>query len=167
MVLATHSIVGASVAMMMPNHPVLGFCAGFASHFVLDAIPHWDYKLHSVKEDKEKPMNTDMNVFSKMFLLDISKIFLDIMIGMALLYVFFGNKNLSVALFAGAVGGMLPDVLQFVYWKIRKWPFTHLQKIHDWAHTKKKLKHRPILGFIFQLTLIFAAGLFMVLYVLK
>ena len=51
MTLTTHAIFGAGLASLMPEHPVAAFIAGFASHFVLDAIPHWDYAILSESVD--------------------------------------------------------------------------------------------------------------------
>jgi hypothetical protein len=48
MILSTHAIVGGAVASLLPSHPVLVAVLGFASHFVIDAIPHWDYPLQSI-----------------------------------------------------------------------------------------------------------------------
>jgi hypothetical protein len=48
MILCTHAIVGGAVASLFPSHPALVAFAGFASHFVLDAIPHWDYPFQAV-----------------------------------------------------------------------------------------------------------------------
>ena len=45
LILATHAIVGAATASQIPNHPVIALLAGIASHFAIDAIPHWDYPL--------------------------------------------------------------------------------------------------------------------------
>jgi len=39
MILSTHAIVGAAIASFLPSHPTTAFVLGFASHFVLDAIP--------------------------------------------------------------------------------------------------------------------------------
>ena len=50
MVLTTHAVAGATLATLVPNHPLWGFVIGFGSHFVLDSIPHWDYSLKSKKE---------------------------------------------------------------------------------------------------------------------
>jgi len=47
MTLAAHSIVGGATVSLMPTHPVLGLCLAFARHFVLDAMPHWDYPMRS------------------------------------------------------------------------------------------------------------------------
>ena len=47
MILSTHAIVGAAIASFLPSHPATAFVLGFGSHFVLDAIPHWDYPISS------------------------------------------------------------------------------------------------------------------------
>ena len=48
MILSTHAIVGGAIASLFPSHPALVAVAGFASHFAIDAIPHWDYPLRSI-----------------------------------------------------------------------------------------------------------------------
>jgi hypothetical protein len=45
--LTTHAIVGGAIASLMPAHPWLGLSLAFASHFLLDALPHWDYPIRS------------------------------------------------------------------------------------------------------------------------
>src|ERR1700747_2768240 len=47
MILSTHAIVGAAIASFLPSNPTIAFVLGFGSHFVLDAIPHWDYPISS------------------------------------------------------------------------------------------------------------------------
>jgi hypothetical protein len=47
MILCTHAVVGAALASFLPSHPAAAFVLGFASHFTLDAIPHWDYPIRS------------------------------------------------------------------------------------------------------------------------
>ncbi len=48
MILCTHAIVGGAIASFVPLHPLLMAVVGFASHFAIDAIPHWDYPLQSI-----------------------------------------------------------------------------------------------------------------------
>jgi hypothetical protein len=48
MILSTRAIVGGALASVFPSHPVVVIAAGFASHFAIDAIPHWDYPLRSI-----------------------------------------------------------------------------------------------------------------------
>ncbi|MDH2406583.1 hypothetical protein QCM77_43035 [Bradyrhizobium sp. SSUT18] len=48
MILSTHAVVGGAIASLFPSHPVLVAVAAFASHFAIDAIPHWDYPLRAM-----------------------------------------------------------------------------------------------------------------------
>lgn len=156
MVLTTHAITGAAIASIIPTHPVLGFVLGFGSHFVLDSIPHWDYKLLSSSKDEKNPMNNDM-IINKNFVYDLFKIGFDVSLGFILAYLFFGvsmSNDFLVALSAGAVGGVLPDALQFVYFKFRREPIYTLQKFHVWIHSSISLNKKPLLGISTQALLI-------------
>lgn len=152
MILATHAIVGASVASIVPHHPVAGFVFGFLSHFAIDAIPHWDYFLSSMRRDPDNYLNNDMR-FDKHFPFDLVKIGLDAFLGIALALLFFQqlHQPLQWSILFGMFGGMLPDALQFVYWKFRREPLRTLQRFHLWIHAKKKLDHQPFLGILFQI----------------
>src|ERR1035437_7872513 len=117
MTLTSHAVVGAAIASAVPTHPVLAFSLGFFSHFLLDAIPHWDYHLSSMSENKENPLDSDMKI-GKSFLFDLCKIGADFLLGFVLVFLFFGmSKNFSydLTLFFGALGAVLPDALQFLY----------------------------------------------------
>jgi hypothetical protein len=140
MTLTTHAIVGAAAARLFPENYITAFVAGFISHFLIDAIPHWDYKLRSIKKDPENPLNNDM-VFGFAFILDVVDISLDFFLALTLPFLIFGVDNLSqsIILFAGIAGGLLPDLLQFVYFKWRHEPLISLQKFHGWIHTDNKL----------------------------
>jgi len=137
MTLAAHTIVGASIANILPNHPVIGFVAGFTSHFLLDAIPHWDYSLLSSKENSNNPMDRDM-IINKYFIIDLLKIGIDISVGILAVLFLFSNSNIdfSWAPFWGMIGAIMPDALQFVYFKWRHEPLKSLQRFHIWVHGK-------------------------------
>jgi hypothetical protein len=138
MILTNHAITGAALASLMPNEPLAGFAVGFLSHFVLDAIPHWDYALQSVQEDKNNSLNNNV-ILDGRFLKDILKIGLDSTIGLllSLLIFCFYFKSSVLAILCGAIGAMTPDVLQFVYMKWRHEPLVSLQKFHLWIHAEK------------------------------
>ena len=60
MILAAHAIVGAAISSQIPNHPITALAAGIASHFAIDAIPHWDYPLRSMlRGSKGSPLTLD------------------------------------------------------------------------------------------------------------
>ncbi len=154
MTLATHAVVGALTAQLFPAHPLVSFVVGFASHFLIDAIPHWDYHLASFRENRESALGNDMHI-SKKSILDFIKIGFDICLGIFLSFAIIGPVPLrGASVFWGAVGGILPDPLQFVYWKFRREPFLSLQRFHVWIHTKKKLKGRPLVGIPLQVALV-------------
>jgi len=139
MILATHAIAGAAAAQLFPNNPLLAFIAAFASHFILDAIPHWNYLLKSKAEDPSEPLNGKM-IWGKKFIIDILKISLDFAAGIVLSVLFFSkgaDQNAAITIL-GALGGMLPDALQFAYWQLKVEPFKSLQKFHHWIHPRKE-----------------------------
>jgi hypothetical protein len=156
MTLAAHAIVGASIANLMPSHPVLGFAAGFASHFLLDAIPHWDYHLASVKEDSDNPMNNDI-VFNINFIFDLFKMGLDAILGIIIVLFLFGisNSHLMWTPLWGAIGALTPDALQFVYLKWKHEPIVSIHQFHILRiHSKKSLDDSPILGIFLQIIIV-------------
>jgi hypothetical protein len=157
MTLTTHAIVGAAAARVFSFHPVAAFFAAFASHFLIDALPHWDYKLRSARHDDQNPMNDDMAI-NRDFFVDLIKIGCDAFLGLLLSYIIFqpsGDYQLWI-IGLGVFGGILPDPLQFLYFKWRHEPMVSLQKFHIWIHTDLKLENRWISGGILQLTLIVA-----------
>jgi hypothetical protein len=155
MTLATHAVVGAAIASSMPNHPVTGFALAFASHFVLDAIPHWDYPLASHTTSTANRMNEDM-IINKSFFIDLTKIGFDMLCGILfslLLFTLHGPHLFWIPMI-GVLGAVLPDALQFIYWKWRHQPLIALQKFHLWIHAKNDLNDKPAAGIPFQIALI-------------
>jgi len=41
MFICNHVIAGAAIGLILKDHPLLAFSAGFTSHLVLDSLPHW------------------------------------------------------------------------------------------------------------------------------
>ena len=156
MVLSTHAVIGAAVAQLFPTHPLVGFTLGFASHFVADAIPHWHYHVGSVVREEGSKKGVDMVFRNKHFPYDLLKIGTDGLLGLGLAVFFFGASSpvLFSATVFGAVGGMLPDALQFVYWKWKHEPLASLQRFHHWVHAKSDLNARAFVGPAFQAALI-------------
>ncbi len=147
MTLTTHALVGAAAASFFPEHPYLAFAAGFASHFAIDALPHWDYGeyLRSFSQKHSEPLSADMRM-GKDFYRDLAIITGDALLGFVLTFVAAWILNVSpeIAL-VGAGAGIYPDLLQFVYFKIRKTMFepvlTYLQRFHQWVQKTKERTH--------------------------
>jgi hypothetical protein len=144
MILTTHAIIGAAAGRLTGN-PWLAFVIGFASHFVADAVPHSQYHLASLVH-LDGPMEDNM-VLNKKFIGDLLLTGMDFTAGIILTLFFFhgagGITAISTPALAGALGGVLPDVLQFAYFKIRREPLVALQKFHLWIHANKELPVFP------------------------
>ena len=148
MTLTTHAIFGAGLASLVPEHPVIAFAAGFASHFVLDAIPHWDYAILSESIDPDFGKKITLN---RKLILDAVRIGGDACVGiLAGLFLFGGH----ISIFWGALGSIVPDALQFIYGHFKKEPLVSLQAFHTWIHTDIRLKGQPVLGISLQVIFI-------------
>ncbi len=154
MTLTTHAVIGAAAASMVLEHPVLAFAVAFVSHFVVDAIPHWHYPVRSIQKNKHDRMKNDM-VIGRHFAADVALIGCDALLGIAISLIAFSYfLHLPYAFVViGVIGGILPDALQFVYWKFRYEPFVLLQRLHMGIHARTDLDNRPMLGVSSQILL--------------
>lgn len=156
MTLTTHAIVGAAAmsatiaaAGTTPTGIALGALAGFASHFAIDAIPHWNEGralMRSFEKDPYNRLATDMRGGVD-FMHDLVLIAADVLLGLVLSALIFSFWLFSVPpliVLFGAVAGMLPDALQFVYFKTH-WHFMRpLQNFH--VHLQTELMNPLSLG---------------------
>jgi hypothetical protein len=157
MVLTTHAAIGGFIGAVAAQNPALAAVAGFSSHFIMDTIPHWDYKLSSTVVDKNDRLNTNMTIKGKAFFTDLIKIGFDFCLGIALVILLFYSESRVVLIGAliGAFCAILPDPLQFVYWKFKREPLISLQKFHaNFMHARANLNNKPFLGILCQVAII-------------
>jgi hypothetical protein len=140
MILSTHAIVGGAVACLLSSHPILVAAAGFASHFAIDAIPHWDYPLRSISVGRGSD-NRRLKIDGPL-LRDLALIGTDACVGLALAIWLFATPATSWVIAIGALAGMLPDPLQFLHSIYPQEPLSSLQRFHGWIHSKRKLAWR-------------------------
>jgi hypothetical protein len=143
MILSTHAIVGAAIASFLPSHPTTAFVLGFASHFVLDAIPHWDYPIRSAAVDPKigAPMPCD-----RALLRDAVVIGSDGLLGILGALLLFASADGLWSILLGAFGAMLPDPLHTIHAHFPYEPLRTLQRFHRWIHTDKRIKEDIIVG---------------------
>ncbi len=154
MTLTTHAIIGGALASAVPTHPILAFSLGFCSHFLLDAIPHYDYHLNSLSENENNFLDNDMKIGWD-FVFDLFKIGLDFLLGFILVFLFFGmshNFFYNSVLFWGAFGAVIPDAFHFIYFKFKHEPFISFEKFH--LEIQHDLKENHLLGWSLQVVLI-------------
>lgn len=150
MILTSHTIIGVAAASVFPSHPIVAFSAALLSHYIMDAIPHWEYDLLSSEKDLNNPLNNDIKI-GKDFFSDLRKVSVDIFTGIIasfLIFYFFGISKMPILiLIAGISGGIAPDILQFVYFKFRQEPFKSLYLFHYFIHNRSdELKRHFIVG---------------------
>lgn len=156
MVLTTHAVAGAALAQTMPDNLALGFGLAFVSHFILDMIPHWDYPLSALEKSADGKKINQRFKLSPALVADFMKTGADASLGLILTFVFFYplNQAAALALVAGVVGALLPDFLQFIFYRYRPFWLKPLQRFHLWIHATSDLNNRPVLGIICQLVVI-------------
>jgi len=131
---------------LLPTSPVLGLCLAFASHYLLDGIPHLDYQIRSASLN---PTSAAPIKYDTALLADAITIGADVALGVTLALLLFETSG-SIALVAcGALAAILPDALQFANTRFPHEPLQSLQTFHRWAHTCKGIK-QPILGILSQ-----------------
>jgi len=156
MTLTSHAIVGAAVASFFPYDPALGFTLAFASHFALDAIPHWDYPIESTSIH---PSHGAKMKYDKALLHDFFRIGTDALLGLVLGLLLFATTGNFWIVVLGIVGGMLPDALQFVHMRSKCEPLATLQRFHHWIHQGSEyfnMEKRPVVGIVSQLAFLSA-----------
>jgi hypothetical protein len=149
--LTTHAIVGGAIASMMTSHPILGIGLAFMSHFILDALPHWDYPIRSssINPKIAGPMKYDRDL-----LIDVLVIGLDASLGLGLALFLFASRETCLLVFCGACAAILPDALQFAYMRFPREPLVSLQRFHRWAHTSRSMNKRLVIGVLSQLVFV-------------
>jgi hypothetical protein len=123
----------------------------------MDAIPHWEYDLLSSKKDLNNPLNNDI-IVGKDFFSDLIKVLADTLIGIIaslVIFYLFGLGGSVLILTAGIVGGIIPDILQFVYFRFRGEPFKSLYLFHYRIHSRnKRLEKHFIIGIFLQILIV-------------
>jgi len=154
MILTSHAIIGSAISNLVPDAPAFGFVLAFAGHYLTDMIPHYDYNIDNFIDHDTKAVNSIFtNVKARLsFLIVVS----DFIFALFLTYLIFVRDEKSLyATLAGAIGGVLPDLLQFFCYYFKKWPWTAIQKIHKFFHNKDEMRDRPVRGFVTQIIVVF------------
>src|SRR5262249_29155934 len=117
------------------------FALAFASHYALDAIPHWDYPIASASMDPKicGPVRLD-----RAFLRDLITIGSDGLLGVLAALLLFASPQTQAVVLLGAFGAMLPDALQFLRAGLPQEPLKPLQRLHRWAHSERQIKARVL-----------------------
>ena len=100
MTATAHALVSGAIAASVQN-PSLAIPLAFVSHFVMDAVPHWDFGTNWRSRTKTKT--------------GVVAIF-DTILGFSLAYFLFAGKVESLPLILALIAGNLPDWLEAPYY---------------------------------------------------
>lgn len=165
MILATHIVIAAAVAKpLISLHPAFAFFAALASHYLSDAIPHWDYTLSSL-ENKDNPLQRKWSADRTLLRGDFFRYATDGIAGAALITLLAWPASWHELwwLIAVVIGGVLPDFLQGLHMTrlpALQW-LEHHRRFHDRIHTTIKLGPYPLIGIPFQAAIFLLALYFL------
>ena len=104
---APHAVVGAAIAASIPN-PYIGIPLAFASHFVLDKVPHWNPHLNTETEKYGKPTRRSTQIV----ILDTS---LALLAGFFIASRALPNTAHAITILASCFAASLPDIVEGPY----------------------------------------------------
>lgn len=133
MLITPHSLVGATIAVLIPN-PVIAIPVATGSHFVLDAIPHWQETLYPYKPVKQTWLRIIIDLSISLFLISmISKL----------------HPNISFIIWITAISSNIPDLDSILLLVPRLLKTKILKKYWDW-HCKIQHETTSISGVVTQ-----------------
>ena len=142
-----HVIVGAAIATKVV-HPDLAIPLSFASHFLLEKVPHWNPHLNTETEKYGAPTKKSTTIV----IIDAS---LALVSGSYIAYRALPNTALAITIFLSCFASVLPDLIEGPYFflKVRN------ETIRRWVKFQKSLQSDTTVvpGLLTQLATIFAA----------
>lgn len=103
-----HVAVGVAIATKFPN-PWIAIPLAFASHFVLDKVPHWNPHLYTETQKSGKPSNQS-TVIS---ILDITSSFV---LGSSFAIKALPDTKMAILILACSLASVLSDVVKYPYY---------------------------------------------------
>lgn len=147
-----HVIIGAAIATKIPN-PLIAIPLAFASHFVLETIPHWNPHLNTETQKYGGPTKKSTIITA----VDAS---VALAAGSFVAWQAMPDTTRSITILAACLASVLPDLIEGPYF------FLHLRNknIKKWIDFQKSLQSdtTPLLGLLTQAMTV-AAGIWWIL----
>jgi len=142
-----HVFVGAAIALAVPN-PFLAVPLAFASHFVLETIPHWNPHLNTETEKYGQPTRKSTVITA----IDST---IALVSGSFIAYQALPDLTQSLTILAACFASVLPDVMEGPYFFLR----IRNSFIKKWISLQKSIQSDTgfIPGIISQLIVITSA----------
>jgi hypothetical protein len=102
-----HALVGAAIAVKLGN-PALSIPLAFASHFILERVPHWNPHLYTEMKKFGKPTRKSTRIAAIDSVLALTG-------GSLIAFSQFPNFRMTLAILFSAFAAVLPDVIEAPY----------------------------------------------------
>ncbi|MBI4812750.1 hypothetical protein HY798_04960 [Candidatus Falkowbacteria bacterium] len=163
MILIPHILLGALIGLIIPRQYWLVFIIAFASHFLLDAIPHYEYTIQLIR-DRLKERKGVLNIFGgKEAFLVLGKIATDFLLGMLIVISLVWFSPAKQYALVGALSAALPDGLLTLYWVTKTPLLEKLARFHRFVHPKNN-KNTPLLWGISTQLIVGLIAIFLIIY---
>ena len=124
-----HVAVGAALAIKLGN-PYLAIPLSFASHFVLDKIPHWNPHTYTETVKNGGPSKSTIIITA----VDIS---ISIALGIGIAYSVLPNTSLALTIIASCLASVLPDVSKYPFFVLKN---TRRGLYKKWVEAERKFQ---------------------------
>ncbi|MFH1611981.1 MAG: hypothetical protein ABH887_01825 [bacterium] len=134
MILIPHILTGAVISKKT-NKLWLAFIFGWLSHYILDAIPHWEYL---------------QNMIEIIMPINMVKIVIDLGLGLLIVWMLTRSfsKRKKLLVFTGAIAAILPDMVQSAVFFFKLNFLNPISVFHSTVHSNIELSfwwHLPVL----------------------
>ena len=142
-----HVFVGAAIATQIPN-PFIAIPLVFASHFVLETVPHWNPHLNTETKKFGKPTRESTLITSADSLIALIS-------GSFIAWRALPNTGTSILILACCLTSVLPDLIEGPYFFLKM----RSEWAKKWILFQKSFQNdtTPFWGILTQLLTIFAA----------
>ncbi len=127
MILAPHVLIGAAIASKTA-HPLLGILFAFLSHYLVDTIPHAEYGIDNLSEQKR----------NRAALQEFSLALVDVSLGMLLVFFLVSRNERAAWILAAGFAAALPDAIGVLGEYFLPKPIHHVVNLGHELHTKNK-----------------------------
>ncbi|PIR57814.1 MAG: hypothetical protein COU71_01960 [Parcubacteria group bacterium CG10_big_fil_rev_8_21_14_0_10_38_31] len=163
MILSSHIITATAVTMPLATGPITPtkvafiFIVAFCSHYLLDLIPHWDYKLVSIKTCHREEKNGCVE--KSKLKIDLIRTTLDGLLGIFIsaLIISLSSLNLIDKIIVLSIiipTSILPDIIEVINIFFKGQPVAFLHKIHLFFHRKNIFMGQPLKGVPLQIAVL-------------
>jgi hypothetical protein len=142
-----HVAIGAAIATKIPN-PFIAIPLAFASHFILEAVPHWNP--HIISETKKYGAPTKRSVI--IIAIDVA---LALITGSVIAWQAMPDRGHALTIFFASFASVLPDLIESPYFFLKM----RNRFLKVWLNFHKSLQSSatPLWGLTTQIATIIAA----------